>query len=243
MLRFFRQIRQRLLSDNRFGKYLLYAVGEILLVVVGILIALQIDTWNDQRIQRNSESLILKELHREFVANKNQLDTAIYYHQRSFKSAEYIRSRLPLDLKTINRDSIAFHLYQMGWIFTYNPSSGITNSLLNNSSYEIISNEELRQLLISWNDVLADYQEEEIRGYNNYQNYLKPFEKKHFNFNMDYAKWLSDPRIDLSILETLAFDNYVQDRHNDINEILNNVDGELNRLVETIERIITLSAN
>ncbi len=42
MLRFFRQIRQRLLTDHKFSKYLLYAIGEILLVVIGILIALQI---------------------------------------------------------------------------------------------------------------------------------------------------------------------------------------------------------
>ena len=54
MLRFFRQIRQRLLpiaigTDNKFSKYLLYAVGEILLVVIGILVALQIDNWNEER--------------------------------------------------------------------------------------------------------------------------------------------------------------------------------------------------
>ena len=49
MLRFFRQIRQRLLTDNKFSKYLLYAIGEILLVVIGILIALQINNWNEQR--------------------------------------------------------------------------------------------------------------------------------------------------------------------------------------------------
>ncbi len=49
MLRFFRQIRQRLLADNKFSKYLLYALGEILLVVIGILIALQIDTWNENK--------------------------------------------------------------------------------------------------------------------------------------------------------------------------------------------------
>ena len=47
MLRFFRNIRQRLLTDNKFSKYLLYAVGEILLVVIGILIALQVDNWNE----------------------------------------------------------------------------------------------------------------------------------------------------------------------------------------------------
>ena len=47
MLKFFRQIRQRLLNENRFSKYLLYAVGEIFLVVIGILIALQVNNWNE----------------------------------------------------------------------------------------------------------------------------------------------------------------------------------------------------
>ena len=53
MLRFFRQIRQRLLTDNKFSKYLLYAVGEILLVVIGILIALQVNNWNTARTEEN----------------------------------------------------------------------------------------------------------------------------------------------------------------------------------------------
>ncbi|MCX2718460.1 DUF6090 family protein [Lentiprolixibacter aurantiacus] len=49
MLRFFRQIRQRLLADNKLSKYLLYAIGEIFLVVIGILIALQVNNWNEER--------------------------------------------------------------------------------------------------------------------------------------------------------------------------------------------------
>ena len=49
MLKFFHQIRKRLLSENRFSKYLFYAVGEILLVVIGILIALQINNWNNNK--------------------------------------------------------------------------------------------------------------------------------------------------------------------------------------------------
>ena len=52
MIRFFRTIRQRILMENKFNKYLLYAIGEILLVVVGILLALQIDTWNEQKKQQ-----------------------------------------------------------------------------------------------------------------------------------------------------------------------------------------------
>jgi phage terminase large subunit GpA-like protein len=49
MIKFFRRIRQKLLSENRFSKYLIYALGEIVLVVIGILIALQINNWNQEQ--------------------------------------------------------------------------------------------------------------------------------------------------------------------------------------------------
>ena len=62
MLRFFRQIRQRLITDNKFSKYLLYAIGEILLVVIGILIALSINNWNSYTMDRSSEADYLKRL-------------------------------------------------------------------------------------------------------------------------------------------------------------------------------------
>ncbi|MFT6046016.1 MAG: hypothetical protein ACI9WC_001721, partial [Arenicella sp.] len=55
MIRFFRKIRQNLIKENKVGKYLLYAIGEIVLVVIGILIALQINTWNEDRKQSTSE--------------------------------------------------------------------------------------------------------------------------------------------------------------------------------------------
>jgi hypothetical protein len=65
MLRFFRQIRQRLLTDNKFSKYLLYAVGEILLVVIGILIALQIDNWNEEKKEKQRLNDFLTEIQKD----------------------------------------------------------------------------------------------------------------------------------------------------------------------------------
>lgn len=53
MIKFFRKIRQNLLTENKFSKYLLYAVGEIILVVIGILIALAINNWNNEKQQKN----------------------------------------------------------------------------------------------------------------------------------------------------------------------------------------------
>ena len=59
MIKFFRQIRQQLLAQNRFNKYLIYAVGEIVLVVVGILIALSINNWNEEQKLRKLERTYL----------------------------------------------------------------------------------------------------------------------------------------------------------------------------------------
>ncbi|MFT7329977.1 MAG: hypothetical protein ACI848_000035 [Roseivirga sp.] len=55
MIKFFRKIRQNLLVENKTGKYFKYAIGEIMLVVIGILIALQINTWNLVKIEQNKE--------------------------------------------------------------------------------------------------------------------------------------------------------------------------------------------
>lgn len=62
MLKFFRKFRQKWLAESRFGKYLLYASGEIILVVIGILIALNINNWNDEQQKRTLELKILKEI-------------------------------------------------------------------------------------------------------------------------------------------------------------------------------------
>ncbi len=241
MINFFRKKRKTLADDNKALKYTRYAIGEIVLVVIGILIALQINTWNTNRIERKKEALILKELHKEFVANKQQLDSVVFFHKKSFKSANYIKSKLPIDIKKTNLDSLSYHLYYIGWVYTFNPSQGVTKALMNSSTFGVISNDELRQLLISWNDILVDYQEEESNAASNYQNHLKPFEKKYFYFDPDYSKWLSDPRIDLDILEKLEFDNYILDRYNDIYNIVKSSAGELDRVTESINRIIELS--
>ena len=62
MIKFFRKIRQNMIIENKVSKYLLYALGEIILVVIGILIALQINNWNQQRNDRNIEKIVYKTL-------------------------------------------------------------------------------------------------------------------------------------------------------------------------------------
>jgi len=64
MIKFFRKIRQNLLIENKTGKYFKYAIGEILLVVIGILIALQINNWNEQsKAKKSAEIQLLSLIH------------------------------------------------------------------------------------------------------------------------------------------------------------------------------------
>jgi hypothetical protein len=82
-MKFFRQVRQRLLTDNKFSKYLLYAVGEILLVVIGILIALQVNNWNEKRISRLDEVKLLTNIKK---ALSSDLDDQFPQHINAVRS-------------------------------------------------------------------------------------------------------------------------------------------------------------
>ena len=66
MIKFFRKIRYNLMEQNKTGKYLKYAIGEIVLVMIGILLALQVNHWNNQRLDAKKEQLILKNLKSDF---------------------------------------------------------------------------------------------------------------------------------------------------------------------------------
>ncbi len=66
MINFFRKIRKQLLTENKFSKYLLYAIGEIALVMIGILLALQVNDWNENKkngtIIKNNTALLIESL-------------------------------------------------------------------------------------------------------------------------------------------------------------------------------------
>ena len=73
MIKFFRKIRQKLLNENRFSKYLIYAVGEIALVMIGILLALQVNNWNELRKKDQAEI----QLYNKIIADLNTERTII----------------------------------------------------------------------------------------------------------------------------------------------------------------------
>jgi hypothetical protein len=110
MIKFFRKIRQNLLIENKTGKYFKYAIGEILLVVIGILIALQINNWNENRKLSNKKQELIINLIDDFEENFNLLKSEIDYSQglqikidAFFENGYSDNLKIPLDsLKTLS---------------------------------------------------------------------------------------------------------------------------------------------
>ena len=90
MIKFFRKIRQNLLSEGKTGKYFKYAIGEIVLVVIGILIALSINNWNENRKVKKQEAQIYTELKGDLLQTRNDINETISKHKEIFKSSQQL---------------------------------------------------------------------------------------------------------------------------------------------------------
>lgn len=103
MIKLFRNIRQNMIKDNRFSKYMLYAIGEIILVVIGILIALSINNWNQKRLKHEQLISVYERIVIDIDNDVQQLSRAVVYYD----SLEYVYKRV------IN-DSITPDLFDAG---------------------------------------------------------------------------------------------------------------------------------
>ncbi len=107
MIKFFRKIRQRLLTKNKFSKYLLYAIGEIVLVVIGILIALQINNYNTDKKDIKKEQLYLNALYEELIQDSIAQNNIYWMLEGMENAATYVMNVLDDPNKTI-KDTIEF---------------------------------------------------------------------------------------------------------------------------------------
>ena len=235
MLTFLRKIRRSLIESGTTRKYLLYAMGEIALVVIGILIALQINKWNEQREDWVLEKLLLSEINREFLENKKQFERGVAAHKLAYMSTLDLVEYFPIQLeKTGVVDSVIIKLSQSLERYTFNPSQGTILSILNNSTFEVIRDPELRRLLISWNDWVQDYQENESQKMLHSRAFLVPMLNNALNFTNT-----SDERIDWEMLETLEFENVIRQRVHFLGDL---VEGEdYDAIHHAINRIIGLT--
>lgn len=147
-----------MISEGKTGKYLKYAFGEIILVVIGILIALYINNWNQNRQQENEELNSLKFLKAEFEGNLQKFDGN--FEKQKIRLA-VINNILFEDLSqnTLWELDSIYQLSFYSW--TYNPSFSTYNSLISSGKMNQFSNDSLKIKLAEFKDLVTDYQEDE----------------------------------------------------------------------------------
>ena len=177
MIKFFRNIRKTLIEQNKMGKYLKYAIGEILLVVIGILIALQVNNWNESRKERLAEQKILKEILIDLEFSKEDLIRDIDINKENLKSAEKLKQIL-LDRKNIG-DSIIYLMNDSYYATQFYPRTTGYQSL-KSKGLDLITNDSLRKSIIGLFDFAFELVVKEGREYDardnsevDLDNYLK----------------------------------------------------------------------
>jgi len=168
MVKIFRKIRQKLASENKIMAYLRYAVGEILLVVIGILIALQVNNWNKNEGQKSEEHNALINLKQDFSYNKKQLDSLIVKTNFFVEIGVEILKHTGAKPKPKSKDEFNKLLNNIATTPHYYPQNGFLDDLINSGRLDIISNAQLRNKLSSWKPALdyIKYSEEVLTNYN-----------------------------------------------------------------------------
>lgn len=150
MLRLFRHFRMHLLPGNRFSKYFWYALGEIILVMIGILLALQVNEWNQQRMERQEERQIRANLHEEFMQNKRLIGEFqagvldLMDHGQALMALAGAERQV---LEARNLDSLFYHFLPNLELTTSNTS---LNNIIQSGKMNLISDPELIKALYAW---------------------------------------------------------------------------------------------
>ncbi|MEO0902951.1 MAG: DUF6090 family protein [Bacteroidota bacterium] len=171
-MKLFRKIRRELLSEGKTRKYLAYALGEIVLVVIGILIALQINNWNEKEQLKGEELKTLKSLKESIKINIGELHTALNAQIRRNQSLQEVLFTNITKHPVVYLDSIIISNVRN---HTFDPSTGIYNAMINSGRIELISNDSLKNRISKLYDRVKDYQEseDEITAYT--QAHLEPY--------------------------------------------------------------------
>ena len=142
MIKFFRRIREKLISENKISKYLLYATGEILLVMIGILLALQVNNWNETRKIELKENEILKEILRDIEETNSEIISDMYSHMTMLWSAQMLKDQIS-QLKPDTDQLGSYYGPSAHDLQIYPKTSGFET--LKSQGLEIITNDSLRK--------------------------------------------------------------------------------------------------
>ncbi len=171
MIKLFRNIRQNLLNEGKTTKYLKYAIGEIILVVIGILIALSINNWNEDRKSRKQEVKYLNNLRADIELELKNNDSMSNYRAVTAKAAARM-----LDFKTLETASDVLALEQtIQQVYarvSFIPTNNTYKELISSGNLNYITNDSIKDNLLELDKIYVSIALFENHMYREYEEYL-----------------------------------------------------------------------
>jgi len=192
MIKFFRQIRQRLLTENKFSKYLLYAIGEILLVVIGILIALQINNWNEETKNTKAEIRILQHLVEDLTETKEEVvrlnDKLLLQLESISNIVNYIENDVPID-----NSNLGIMIRPDLGIFN---STNTTINFIESEGMGILRNDSIRTIISNIYERFGNIHKREALSESRFYHRIISFRNKYFQVKTKDLSALAGTAVD-----------------------------------------------
>jgi hypothetical protein len=190
MIKFFRKIRFELMEKNKTGKYFKYAIGEIVLVVIGILIALQINDWSSFRNDRKLEQNLLHSLKAEFERNLIELDRDHKLNLSSKNAALILMQDDRLYFPPSKTDSLIGVVLNYA---TFDARTGTYDETIASGNLKLIQDDKLKELLGQWTGELNDLGDDVIIRREHLIHHVSPTLRKFIPLrNYDKAAYRED---------------------------------------------------
>lgn len=171
MIKFFSKIRYSLIKQNKSGKYFKYAIGEIILVVIGVLIALSINNWNENRKNSIKEIQFLEGFKNDLMANKTELNRVIKKAEITSNSSDSILKLKRRELESLGIKSFVRFMMDATGFTVYQTQEGTIQGIMGSGNLDVISNDSIRLAIGSWQANLKDFREWEELDKNTYAIY------------------------------------------------------------------------
>ena len=145
-MKLFRKIRQKLLVENRFSKYLIYAIGEIILVVIGILLALQVNNWNESRKRVDEENQYYKNIQRQLNEDISGIKSNIDFNQFYYEQYQFAINQIETN-DWSNLDSLGIATVNLLEYSDFHNESKIYQTLVSSGEIKLLNNQNIIERL------------------------------------------------------------------------------------------------
>ena len=228
--------------ENNSAKYLKYAIGEIVLVVIGILIALQINQWNENRKENNALKILTANLNNEFQKNLKELEIDLSRVKNSISASNTLLSYTGLKNIEVDNKVIDSLIYYAVSNPTWNPSSYVLNDIKNSGKLSTLKNENLKLLLYDWDRLYEDILEWHAGSTNNTNRLVYFVSEKGSLVNIDYHNNKNEKgtKFDIENIDLLQEIRFENDLENSLYSLIE-LEKRYNKASDLLNKIIELS--